>query len=276
MNKYIHRHHKAATLYPLVCFHVGSYQCDMRFITQHLARIKDDPSAVWVYMGDGGECVTKLSKGDVYGQVLPPQQQMECLIDLLSPIAGKGWFGIQGNHGHRIYKETGLDFDQNLMTALRLPYLGTAAMANLVVGRSSYDLYFHHGIDSGTSIRAKVSKAEEFARFVDADAIFTAHSHVAMQIPLPPLLSADNVQQQVRTKMRTGYICGCAYDSRTGYAEDKGYPPLTPALLSVKFDGRVIRGRAQLGQECVVYRSQCDYELTHEYAAEYLGRGIHG
>lgn len=95
-------------LYPLVCMHVGAPQCDVKFLRQHIQRIKDDPDARWVYMGDGGECVTKLSKGDVYGQLLSPQLQLEALIDLLDPIKDKGLFGIRGNHGHRVYKETGL------------------------------------------------------------------------------------------------------------------------------------------------------------------------
>src|SRR5213083_2468773 len=95
-------------LYPLVCLHVGSPQADMKFIREHLKRITEDPHARWVYMGDGGECVTKLSKGDVYGQILSPYQQMEMLDDLLRPIAAKGLFGIRGNHGNRIYKESGL------------------------------------------------------------------------------------------------------------------------------------------------------------------------
>ena len=52
------------TLYPLVCMHIGAAQSDEAFIKEHVARIAADPDGLWVYLGDGGECVTKASKGE--------------------------------------------------------------------------------------------------------------------------------------------------------------------------------------------------------------------
>lgn len=257
-------------LYPLVCMHIGAPQCDMEFLREHVRRIEADPNGRWVYMGDGGECVTKLSKGDIYGQLVPPQGQMDILVDLLRPVRAKGLFGIRGNHGNRIYKETGLDFDHNLCTALGVPYLGAATMANLKVNRSSYDCYFHHGADSGTALAAKIGKAESFARFIDADAIFTAHSHVAIELQPAPLIGCDNVNKRASVKMRCQYICGSAYDSRTGYAEEKGYSPLLPSYLSVAFDGRVVEGKAKYGQRATTYRSDGQRQLKHDYLLRYI------
>jgi len=260
------------TLYPLACMHLGSPQCDMKFIREHLGRIKEDPGARWVYMGDGGECVTKLSKGDVYGQLLSPQAQMEALIDILQPIRDRGLFGVRGNHGNRIYKETGLSFDQNLCLRLGLPYLGISTFANVVINRSSYDMFFHHGIDSGTPLAAKIKRAEDFGKYINADAIFTAHSHVAIDLQPAALLEVDNVNRKVRTKLRHQYICGSAYDSRTGYAEDRGYPPLLPSYLAVTFSGRINTGRAVMRQTCVKYVADGQYELQHDYILKYLGK----
>lgn len=262
-------------LYPLVCMHVGAPQCDVKFLRQHIQRIKDDPDARWVYMGDGGECVTKLSKGDVYGQLLSPQLQLEALIDLLDPIKDKGLFGIRGNHGHRVYKETGLSFDHTLCShkGLAIPYLGAAAFARFEIGRTVYTSYFHHGTDSGTTLRAKIAAAESFGSHVDTDAIFTAHSHVAEDLtptPLRCVVGRGDGTFTVRTKMRHQYICGTAYDSRTGYAEDKGYKPLLPAYLAVEFDGRIVQGFPQRGQRCDKWRSSANYTLRHDYLQQYL------
>lgn len=256
-------------LYPLVCLHVGSPQSDYRFITEQLKRIKEDPHAKWVYMGDGGECVLRGSKGDPYGQLLSPQCQMEMLLDLLSPLRAKGLFGIRGNHGHRIYKESGLGFDHNLCSRLGIPYMGVAAFANFRVNRSVYDCYFHHGQDSGVHISAKIKKAEDFTRFIVADAIFTAHSHVAIELQPNAALSCDNKNNKVQTRLRHQYICGSAYDSREGYAEDKAYPPLLPAWLSVRFDGRIIEGSSVVKQSTRVWRSSGTYELRHDYVPKY-------
>src|SRR3990167_1486718 len=249
-------------IYPLVCWHIGAKQSDGSFIKQTIKQISGDENALWVYMGDGGECVTKLSKGDLYSQVMTPQEQHDRLVELLGPISSKGLFGIRGNHGHRIYKETGLDFDKNLCHRLGIPYLGVAAFVNLVVNRSSYDLFFHHGIDSGVPLAIKIRKSEAFGSFIDADAIFTAHSHIAVDLPPLHLLTTDNVNKKVVTKLRHQYICGSAYDSRSGYAEDKGYPPLLPSRVVVTFDGRIVAGQASVKQSCSIIRSTADYEIT--------------
>jgi hypothetical protein len=230
------------TIYPIVCWHIGAEESDTHFIKEHIARIKADPTARVVYLGDGGECVTRNSKGDVFAQTMSPQQQQEALIKLLTPIKDKLLFGVRGNHGHRVYKETGLDFDNSLCNALGIPYMGVCTFCNILVNRSSYDLYFHHGLDSGVSPQTKVSSAEKFTKFIDADAIFTAHSHYATELMPALIRRCDNGACKITDRSRKQYICGSAYDSRTGYAEDKGYPPLTPAHISVTLDGRIIEG----------------------------------
>ena len=262
----------AIRLYPLACFHIGASQSDYKFIVEHIKRIKNDSNARWVYMGDGGECVTLLSKGDISAQLLNPQLQMEMLCDLLGPVSNKGLFGVRGNHGHRVYKTTGLSFDHNLCSRLGIPYMGAATFAHFSVNRSHYTGYFHHGLASGVAQRSKIAKAEEFGKFIDADMIFTAHSHVAIELHPSALLSCDAGTQKEITKLRHQYICGSGYDSRTGYAEDKGYPPLLPAMLSVELDGRIKQGFAVKSLTCTKYESDGQHTLTHPYLEEYLSQ----
>src|SRR5207247_558606 len=115
-------------------------------------------------------------------------------------------------------KETGLSFDHTLCARLGIPYMGVETFANIVVNRSSYDLFFHHGQDSGVPLKTKIAAAENFSRMKNADAIFTAHSHVALQLTPSILQECDNVGKKVYSRIREQYICGCAYDSRSGYA----------------------------------------------------------
>ncbi len=225
-------------LYPLSCFHVGAKQSDVEFIRQHIQRIKNDPYGYWIYMGDGGECVTKLSKGDVFRQIYSPQVQMDILIKELEPIRQKGLFAIRGNHGGRIFKETGLSFDKNLALHMGIPYMGVDCYFNMIVNRIRYDLFVHHGVDSGVSLQTKVNKADSFTKFICVDALFTAHSHIGVELPPSALNYMDNVSRQVKTKLRHQYVCGSGYDSRTGYARDKGYPPLLPQFIMVEFTGK--------------------------------------
>jgi len=249
-------------LYPLVCWHIGAPQSDSGFIEAMIARVADDPWARWIYMGDGGECVTKQSKGDIYTQTMSPGQQQNKLVELLTPIKAKGLFGVKGNHGSRIYKETGLDFDETMLAKLGLPYLGTAAFWQLRLRDgdehpATFSIYTHHGIDSGVTTAAKVTKAQAFDRTYIADAILTAHSHIALD--LPPRYYATHADSRtqnsdpIRWNATHEYICGCAYDSRTGYAEDKGYPPLLPAHLVIKFS---TGGNGQRWQQSRIIRKE--------------------
>lgn len=255
-------------LYPLACLHVGAQQSDYKFIMEHIKRIYEDPCARWIYMGDGGECATIGSKGDTYSQLLNPQLQVEMLCDLLNPVKDKGLFGVRGNHGNRIYKVSGLSFDHNLCSRLGIPYMGSACFANFSVNRSTYDGYFHHGISSGISHRSKIAKAEEFGKFINADFICTAHSHVAVELHAAALLSCDNKTEEVKTKLRKQYICGSAYDSRTGYAEDKGYPPILPAMIHIELGGDRHDGKKTLSYK--KYESDGQHKLEHPYLEEYL------
>ena len=257
------RHHtpqRRLTIYPFVCWHVGALQSDDKFIRQMIARVKDDPEARWVYMGDGGECVTKQSKGDVYTQTLNIQEQLEYLVELLEPIAPKGLFGVRGNHGNRVFKETGMGFDDNLCRILRLPYMGLSCFAKIIVNRSGYDVFFHHGIDSGVTVGAKTTAAKKLEQNVWAYAIFAAHSHICCE--LPPSHSAyieahrKNAGADIRWRTTASYICGCAYDSRSGYAEDKGYPPILPAHLAVTFGGVCRVGTPVHEQTCTIWRAE--------------------
>jgi len=245
------------TIYPFVCWHVGAPQARYDFIDEMAQRLKDDPTGRWIYLGDGGECVTKSSKGMIYEQQMNPQEQFNWLVSKLYPIRAKGLFGVKGNHGYRTFKESGLGFDESLMMSLQLPYLGTAAFVRLLLGRASYHLYFHHGLDSSSNFGGKINKAKAFESWVDADAIFSAHSHICCEIPpryMAYLSDGGNGENDIKWKSTYEYICGCAYDSRTGYAEDKGYQPILPGHLSVKFLTKWKGNRVEKTQECRIYR----------------------
>ena len=122
-----------ANIYPLVCWHLGAPESDDEFIREHVERIKNDPNGYWIYMGDMGECITKHSKGNPFEQILHPEEQIEYAVELMEPIRGKGLFGVMGNHGDRVYRETGKSFDTDLCQRLNIPYKGTAAFFHLGV-----------------------------------------------------------------------------------------------------------------------------------------------
>jgi len=252
------------TVYPFVCWHIGARQSDDKFIREMVQRVKDDPLARWFYMGDAGECVTKASKGDVFHQTMDLTEQAKYFAALVAPIKHKGLFGVRGNHGHRVFKETGMEFDEALCLRVGIPYLGISAFWHLVLKRAgsnsvcAFDIFTHHGTDSGATLSSKVNKAKALEQLVVADAIFSAHSHICCEIPPRHIATlVDNTRAQEKVKWLTTheYICGCAYDSRSGYAEDKGYSPILPAHLAVTFKHHRAGNVEERRQSCEIWRS---------------------
>lgn len=242
--RYVHPK-KRLTLYPLVCWHLGAEQSDETFIKEHVRRVADDPDGRWVYLGDGGECVTKASKGELYTQRLSPDEQLETFVELVKPIREKGLFGVSGNHDRRISKLSGLDWTHQLCARLGIPYLGLSAFlqVNLPAGggtRCTFDTFWHHGTDSSSLIPGKIRAAQKLEQLVWADAIFSAHSHVCMDLPPEYVAYVEDrgaTDPAIAYREIRQFICGCAYTSAVpGYAEEKGYRPIFPAHLGATFE----------------------------------------
>lgn len=256
---------KKVNLYPFVCWHLGAKQSDENFIDEMVDKVASDPDGKWLFMGDGGECVTRTSKGDIWDQVYSPGDQIKKLVEKLTPIKSKGLFFVNGNHGHRLYKDVGLEFDEMAALGLGLPYLGISAFWQLKVNKSTYNIFTHHGKDSGVGMASKINAAQSASAIVaNADAVMTAHSHIADV--LNPIYRAEvstghNEVDPIRWRTTHQYVCGCAYDSRTGYAEEKLYPPILPAHLKIEFSGerdykKGAKGRGVYEQNATIYRPQ--------------------
>ncbi len=249
---------KSLTIYPIVCMHVGVAQSDTGFIVEHIKRIKEDPNGVAVYLGDAGDCSIIHSKGDVYTQDLSPGDQLTVSQDLLEPIADKLLFGISGNHGRRVTKSTGVDWDQMLCTMLGVPYLGLSVFMKLKMTDITYDCFFHHGAASSITPGGKLSAAMKFNPQAQTDAVFTAHSHACMEAPVETIAYLPTREESIAWRTKHNYICGCGYDSRTGYAVEKGYPPILPAYLGVTFQGNTNKKQTAVArnQSCCIWRAK--------------------
>jgi len=222
-------------IYPLVCWHIGAKQSSAKFIDFVVRKIKNDPLARWIYMGDAGECVTKSSKGNIYEQLISPGDQLREAAELLEPIKDKGLFGIRGNHGNRIDKDAGVGWDELFCSRIGIPYLGVSGLVSLGMKKRAFSLYAHHGSASAISAGGKMSAGHKPEMLVDADLILTAHTHACGEAwPQHHRAYLDRHAKQVRWKSSKLYVCGSAYDSRSGYAEEKMYPSLTPEHLQIK------------------------------------------
>jgi hypothetical protein len=241
-------------LFPLVCWHIGAKQSSIAFISEVIRQIKEDPLARWLYMGDAGECVIKTSKGNIYEQLLNPGDQLRVAAGLLAPIKDKGLFGIRGNHGNRVDKDSGLGWDETLCARIGIPYLGVSCLGNIILrytktSRLNFSLFAHHGSASAVTPAGKMGAGHKAEQLVAADIICTAHTHACGTCwPFKHFAQADGRERRIRWHTIHAYVCGSAYDSRSGYAEEKMYTPMMPEhmVITAKVESGVKSGTVEL------------------------------
>ena len=235
---------KHFTLYPIGDWHFGSAQCNETFIKQVIDEVRADPDAFWVGMGDLMENAIVGSKSDVYTQTVPPKDQMEYIVELLTPIKEKGLFMIGGNHEQRTHRLVGLIPEQYIGMQLGVPYKGFSCLANFQMRSktpSTFSCYFHHNYGGGYTKGGKVNRAESLRRIVPtADAIFSGHFHITSRLPT---VWYEAGYTQVIKHVGYDYITGSALKWDSSYAEEKAKPSASCEFISVEFIG-CTNGRA--------------------------------
>jgi hypothetical protein len=213
---------------PLLFFgdlHWGSEQCATK---QALAMLdwalrEHVPTLL---MGDLMEIALRDSVGHgVYQQKLNPQEQVEAMIELLTPLAEANLLvGIhEGNHEQRITKGTGIDITKFIAKLLKIPYCSYACWHLINVGKQKYTLYSTHGSSNSTQSYTKLNAAIKIGYFLNSDIIAYGHTH--------ELSTATRIIQQVDLRSRCiierkQYIVmtGSYLNWEGGYAQQKGLP----------------------------------------------------
>jgi len=230
---------KQFTLYPIGDFHLGSAQCNEDFVKQVIEEIKDNPLAKWVGMGDMMENAVVGSKSDVYTQIIPPREQMEYIVDLLTPIKDKGLFLIAGNHEQRTMRMVGLIPEQFIALQLGLPYKGFSCLAVFQLMKSktpqSFSCFFHHNYGGGYTPGGKVNKAQQPRKICPTvDATFSGHFHITSRMPMTWYSPARTC---IIKHVGYDYVTGSALEWNNSYAEEKCKPPAVTEFIKVTFIG---------------------------------------
>lgn len=241
---------KRFTLYPIGDWHLGSRQCDERFIRKVVDEIKSNPEAKWVGVGDFIENAIMGSKSDVYLQTIPPKEQVDAIVELLEPIRDKGLFLILGNHESRTMRVVGQQPEDIISYALRIPVAGYSACAVFDLTKAhtprSFSCYFHHGAGGGYTPGGKVNAAGKLRLIAPtADATFSGHSHMTSRTSVTWF---EPGQSKIIRKVGYDYITGSALTWNESYAEEKAKRASTVEHIKVTFIGNT-NGRGDYRQQ---------------------------
>jgi len=172
------------------------------------------------------EAGLKDSVGDsMYRQKLNPQEQMEEMVKILTPISEAGLvIGMhEGNHENRITKSTGIDITKIMARLLKVRYLGYSCWSLLSVGGIRYSIYSTHGSSGSKFKHTKLKAIMDIAAWINSDVLAMGHVHsVASEVIIKQRFSSLT-NQIVEDKQ---YVCltgsYMAWDG--SYAQAKNYP----------------------------------------------------
>lgn len=159
--------------------HYGSPQCDQARFLKMLDYCFENSVYVFL-MGDLLEVATRHSVGaGVYEQSSSAETQHEQMVEWLTPLAEKKLIlgTHSGNHGERVYKETGFNLDKALARELKVPYLGDACWSQFRVGEQTYTLYTLHGRTGSRFDGTALLALERISTSFFADMVCCGHVH---------------------------------------------------------------------------------------------------
>lgn len=186
---------KYVNLYTLADLHVGDCHTVYSEVERRINEIAQDPYGLCILNGDLMNTALKNSVSDIYGELLTPMQQINRMVELLKPIAGKIIGITTGNHENRVYRNDGIDIMRITCRELGIEdkYSPEGVLIYLRFGmRNShgrhseknpaqwYSIYATHGSGGGRKEGAKAIRLADMACVLDCDVFIHSHVHLPM------------------------------------------------------------------------------------------------
>lgn len=250
---------KELEIIPIADVHYGNPLFSQSHFNRVINFVLEKPNRRVILNGDLIEAVTKLSKGDMNSQKVPPQQQRDDMISFLTPIKDRILGMTTGNHERRIYNEVGVDLSKDIAAAFGIPYRADGLLIKVSFGSGNeghidkpytYWVYATHGYGGARTKSAKAVKVERLGTWIHADVYIMSHDHVVNAAPDVYLLPDNRTHVQKDKKGNpTGFTVGQVVAKRKilvktnaflkwgGYSEAGGFPPTDLTMPIIKFSG---------------------------------------
>lgn len=179
---------------PLSDLHIGSPFCDVQRLKRDIRAIQDN-GEYWVGVGDYCQFDLKGQKHEgVYEQTLSPEEQLEAVEEIFTPIRDRCLGLIAGNHDMRPRRDTGVSSIKWLFRSMGLgdKFHHDNLIIRLEVGERRlngrrakrggdspcrYILYVRHGTGGGATKGSKINHIMRSTQQVIADLYVNGHGH---------------------------------------------------------------------------------------------------
>lgn len=227
--------------------HIGDPLSNHAALKARIEKVRTTPNLYAILNGDLMNNATKTSVSDTYAEAMPPQRQLDMLVELFTPIKDKILCITPGNHEQRTYIKEGIDLTAVLASRLGLLdyYAPTAAYMFLRFGQDvknhrsekiTYTFYITHGRRGGRTVGSKMNALADLRNIIEADVYIHSHTH------LPAVLKQPQLKVNVRTRKIVPYdalfINTAANLEFGGYGETFEYQPASTATPLIYLSGR--------------------------------------
>lgn len=223
-------------LLPLGDIHWGHPNCDQDKVRGYLEWAKREDA--WILlMGDLIENNNKGSVGaGVYEQTMPPDDQIDEILELLGPHTDRIVGLLTGNHEERSFKDNGIDPSKYMARVLGVPYLRYAGFLRTVVGRHTYITYATHGGSGSATVAGKLNAVKKLSGVAQADVYLMGHMHDLIE-STSTVRTVDSRNRTVRDARQHFVVTGSFLGYEDSYSEMKNYSPPKLGAPRVRFDG---------------------------------------
>jgi len=200
-----------------------------------------DNDALCICGGDWMENATKHSVGaGVVEQVMPPQAQIDYLVEKFRPLRGRFIGGYGGNHEDRTYKETGLDPMQFICAGLDMPYFPVELFAVIHATDehrhgTSYSVYAVHSDSGHKTSGLAVNKVQGDWAWVHADIKMKSHDH-QLDFDWAETLQVNKNATSILQRKEYVVLTGSCLARQGSYAAKKPRRPGTLGMMGLWLD----------------------------------------
>lgn len=209
--------------------HVGAQEAQLEALRAVIASVQAHPHRHVVLLGDLSNAAITNSKSNIYEERLTPQQELDLLRTLFTPIKQQILGLIPGNHEDRIWRTAGIDVTKILGELLNVPYSPTSMIWSIPVGTQTYTVLGHHGSGGGRTT-GKFEGNHRLSLLADADVYLSGHihsGHVAREAHFHTEGGSLTVHEQL-------FVTTTSWLGYEPYAEKMGFKPgvVRPAVLT--------------------------------------------
>jgi len=248
-------------LYPLGDLHLGAIHCDESLIEEKVAEIRTDSKALWLGMGDYGDCITSADLKRWDARILAPwllddmdtklpvwmrgnvdnigPATLDRVDRIFSPIWNKCLGLIEGNHDDGIRKYNHYNFIKELLkranAKFKVPYAGVQCLVNLKFQRENsaehHDILIHarHGEGSARTSGARALAVLRMSQsFPTASINLMGHLHGQESPDIPQRMGLVKGRLKAFDSIATmtgAWLLAYKQDAPPSYLERYGSPP---------------------------------------------------